>query len=621
MVIDILLTNGKKIYLDKDIQIDWVQENMFFEEDVKLRGKYSYPFSIDRSANSDALDFPDVISSAGEINKKSCIVMVSGIQFYKGQLNILDWTDEKINVAITRDTDEVNTNKYIDEVPMPSYSLISSASNRNADKEKFYPEVDYAHPQFYQYDEATVEKYGSDTKGEYNLIANWRNGNSETANGDEVTVPMFYFLSVLREVFADLKLAIKTKLFSDTFFNRLLIYNPITTVVDTPNCLKIETFTTYDGKGYVRMRDKLSCFAVPAGSILSMKVVEYNDFGIVTSSVLSVVFNSTDVSSISNLMDKIKNEIVTFIPNMSFVSSNYTADRPTFTIAITNSNEFVIYPIGMPDPDVTTRVDRGIFQLPIWFDDNRNYQSSILMKNHIPHITISSFLNAIKTNFNLAICLDELNGVVRIYRRADIVKNENKKDMTQFLLDINEGMPNKPLNYKFVFNHDSDNDTLTLTLQSIATNIEASAGDAVELKSDAGTLATENLRNSNSGFITMPKVNQEFGDYTNIVSYGLRFLYLQGYVSDDNGKKVVSANNDGLLPNQIYQYQYEDWYSIIKRMKKAPVIYMDFGLDQLKSMEPDAWKVLNNDFLWKRITTTIHNTNGIQPSKVEGYKL
>lgn len=621
MVIDIVLSNGNKIILDKDAQIEWIQENMFFEEDIKLRGKYSYPFSIDRKSNSHALDFPDVMQQYGEIVKKSCIVYISGIEFYKGQLNILDWSDDVINVAITRNTEEVDTSMYIDEMDLSEYTSIATHTNRNADKEKFFPEVDYSFPQFYQYNEETIKKYGGDSRGELNLIVNWRNGDTEAADGTEVVVPMFYLLSVLRDIFGLLGQSLKTKLFTDSLFNRTLIYNPITVVSDQPNCLKIECFTYNGGYGVVRMRDKLSCFTVPVGANVSMMVYEYDQYGINNTTTVSYNFVSGDVSSIANLMTAIRVAFLTVVTNATLISEDYTIDLPAFTVQLTTGDEMQIQPVGMVAPDPTARVDRGIFPLPISFNDTWVYETTVKMKNHLPHITISTLLNAIKSGFNLAIFLDEVNEVVRIYRRNDLVNQSDKKDYSEYLLDIIEGNPNTPPNYKLIYDHDSENDALTETLENITTNIEAGIAPVTEINIEAGTLATENLRNSNTGFITQPKVDQELGDYSNKVNFGLRFLYLNGYVADDNGQFLVNANNDGLLPNQIFQYQYRDWYDLIKRMKKAPVIYMDFGFDKLKSMEPFIWKVMHNDFLWKRISTVIHNTNGIQPSKVEGYKL
>ena len=626
MVIDIILSNGKKILLDKDIQIDWVQENMFFEEDVKLRGKYSYPFSIDREANSDALDFPDVISSNGKITKKGCVVNVSGIQFYKGQLNILDWTQEKINVAITRNTEEVDTTKYIDELNLASFSGAAAYTQRNTDNQKSFPEVKMAWPQFYNYNDEVLKKYGISGSGVPIAIINFNNGNSEQLFGTELAVPMFYLYSVIDEIFKALGITFKSEIYSDSFFKKVVVYNPI-----LPGEALLSTYEAYfllvntargDMASTFVLMDKLT-FNPPLGALIEFDVIEYDGTGELNRTSVTYTVTSGDISGgFSVLMPNIRDEILTTVTGTSTVSEDYTSTQPSFSIGFTSGSQIKFVNKGTEVDIVdlfSTELD--FINLYIDYSQTYTYNPSVEMKMHLPHITVSTFLNSIRTKFNLGIYLDEVNEVVKIYRRADVVKNNEKEDFTHLLLNINEGAPNTIPNYKFTFNHDSDHDLLTADLQSVATNIEAEIQPVTEINIEAGTLATENLRNSNTGFITQPKVNQELGDYSNKIDFGLRFLFVNGYVADSNGQFLVSANNDGLLPNQIYQYQYKDWYDLIKKMKKAQTVYMDFGFDKVRSMGPGAWRLLNNDFLWKRITTTIHNTNGIQPSKVEGYKL
>jgi hypothetical protein len=55
-------------------------------------------------------------------------------------------------------------------------------------------------------------------------------------------------------------------------------------------------------------------------------------------------------------------------------------------------------------------------------------------------------------------------------------------------------------------------------------------------------------------------------------------------------------------------------------LKKAPTYYFAFGLNEIKGELPAIWRVKYTDFVWKRMTTIIHNTDGILPTKVEGYK-
>lgn len=624
MVIDILLNNGKHLKLPADLSIDWVQENMFFEDDVKLRSKYSYPFAIARKANSDALDWADVLQSRGKIVSRPCVIYVSGIQFYKGQINILDWTEDTINIAITRNTSEVDTSQYIDEIDLGSFS-IADYTNRNATRAKYYPEIGYAFPQFYEYNVESLTRFGaSKTNEDYNII-NWQNGDSQNADGTELVVPMFYLLYVIEKIFEKLNLTLKTPLFSDSWFNKILVFNPISPNSTNPNCLELGAYASQGGYAVVNMLDKLTCFSIPVGAQIPIKVIEYNRYSItnITSFYHTVV--TGDLASISAFMTAIRTTFLANVTNATLIIEDFTVDLPFFMVQLTTGDEILVKeprPTGEELDPITNPGFRYVRFRFFPFFNTSLVPLAVEPQRHLPHITLSSFLNSIKTQFNVAITLDEVNEVVRIDKRSSFLKQSNKPDYSSFLLDIKEGAPNEPINYRLIFDNDKDNDTLAENLPTTADNYpEAVKKPFTELSSEAGTLAIESLRNSNSGFRTMPKTDLPIGDYNETVIFKLRFLHLNGYVADSNGKMHVNADDNGLTPNEIYTNCYDEWYNSIKKMEKAPTMYFNFGLDILKNMTIGIWKVNHTDIMWKRITTSIHNTNGIQVSKVEGYKI
>lgn len=624
MVIDIVLNNGKHLALPADLNIEWVQENMFFEDDVKLRSKYSYPFSIDRTANSDALDWADVLQSRGKIARRSCIIYVSGVQFYKGQINILDWSDELVNIAISRNTDEVDTSQYIDEMNLGSLS-IADYTNRNATRAKYYPEIGYSFPQFYQYNVKALSKYGaSKTNEDYNII-NWQNGNSENADGTELVVPMFYLLYILDNIFSKVNLTLKTPLYSDSWFNKLLIFNPVTPNDTNPNCLELGAYALNGGYAVINMMNKLTCFSVPVGTQIPIKVIEYNQYSITNTTSFYHTVISADLASISAFMTAIRTTFLANVTNATLIAEDYTIDVPAFTVQLTTGDEILVKEPASSLNELNPVLNPGLrysnYNFYPFFNTVLAY-NAVNPSKHLPHITLSEFLNSVKTQFNLAIIIDEVNEVIRIQKRSDFLNKTIKVDYSEYLLNILEGAPNEIINYKLIFDNDIDNDVLANNLPSTADNYaEAAKKPFTELVTNAGTLAIENLRNSNTGFRDMPKVDMPMGDYNETVDFKLRFLYLNGYVADSNGKMHVNADNNGLTPNEIYTDCYEEWYTAIKKMEKAPTMYFSFGLDKLKSISNGIWKVEHNDFMWKRITTTINNTSGIQVSKVEGYKI
>lgn len=621
MVIDILLNNGKHLKLPADLSIDWVQENMFFEDDVKLRSKYSYPFAIARKANSDALDWADVLQSRGKIVSRPCVIYVSGIQFYKGQINILDWNEDVVNIAISRNTTDVNTSKYIDEMELGNYVSIANSTDRNSSKQKFYPEVDYAFPQIVQKNTDELDKWGTIELGQDYQIINWRHGISETAGGDEVVIPMFYTLSVLKNILNNLGFALKTSLFSNSFYNRNLVFNPIVANTGNSNCLMLEAFSYNGGFGVVRMRDKLTCFSVPVGAVVFIVVYEFNQYGIQNTTGVSHTVVSGDLVSISAFMTAIRTSFLSLVTNATLISEDYSASFPAFTVQLTTGDEFIIKAPSSKLPDLTGRIDRGIFPLLVVFNNGFVF-NDVKMQKHLPHITVSAFLNALKNSYNLCITFDEVNEVVLVEERKTYLDRSKKVDYSSYLLSITEGAPNEKINYKLVFNNDVDNDKNTMGLSTYADNYaEVKLQPINEIEMGSGRLAMEFIKNSNAGEAWMPSINMPMGTYSENVQFGLRFLNLAGYINDSVGYYFVSADDYELDPNDIFDSRYKDWYETINKMEKSPTMYFSFGIDVLKSINSSIWKVNHNDFMWKRITTSIHNTNGIQVSKVEGYKI
>lgn len=638
MVIDIvLLKTNKHLYLDAETQLEWVQENMFFEDDVKLRGSYSYPFSIDRKMNSDALEFIEEFANRTKITSHKCKILVYGNLFYKGQLNILDWTDVIFNVSITRETEDFNTDQYIDEMALGEYINAAGATNRNNTYNVYWPDVDYAFAQYKNYNEDTLQKYGNANSGSNEIIVNWRNGNAQNALNTDIVSPQFYLLGVFKKVFEKLGLRFRSSLIYNDYFKKLLVYNPIIPVTQIFNNCKFYSETGINEGGgldrycMVYLLEN-SNFNLNVGDILSFDI-----YGIAPDVVLNS-YSINHTATVSNLsggfatfMADLRANIISTVPNSFLMSEDYTtfSEYPYFIIGMTTNSHLIIRSKGFT-LDFNTIYNRGgVFILylesfPIFPDFRTNfpYASPVKMQKHLPHITVSGFLQAAKNEFNLAITLDEVNDRIVIEPRNSCLDRTQIKDFTTYLIDALEGAPNVVPNYVIVCDHDKDSDKMADSLAISADNYaEATKMPKTELPTNAGTLATATLRNSNSGIGIMPHVNQEMGDYFKGVNFSLRFLHLVGYSGDTSGFGYVKADNVGLTANEIYTEYYAAWYNAIKRMDKAHTKYLNLPIEELKNLKPRLWLLKNQEFMWKRCSTIIHNTRGVMATKVEGYKI
>ena len=635
MVIDIILENGNKLLLDANTQIEWVRENMFFEKDVELRGKFSYPFSINRMANSGVLNFPDLIEAQSESIKVGCTIYLYGNEFYKGQLNVLDWDDFSINIAISRDTSAFNTDLYIDELDLGVYENIADFGSRNDDREKVYPEVDYAFPQHYNYNKENIKSYGTQATESGYILANWQNGNTEDALGEEVAIPMFYVLSVLEKILNYFGLSFISYLKSDTDFKKKMIFNTTVPRAEIQYVGFIHNHIDWNYIEYaiIQATEELD---IPIGTIYSFKVVEWNFGAIVNQFDIVYTVTSMDVAGgTSAILQSIRDEILLVATNTAVVGEYYTGvvsrDNPYgFNLQFTTGNRIAIVfrednivsvnqlTAGTNPGESNELFSRNYLPYKV---GTILYETDIEMKYHLPHITVSEFLISLKNTFNLSIELDELNDRVLMNFRNRFISETLKKDFTYALIDVTEGLMETPENISIVMNNDGDNDELAVDLPITANNYpQASMSPSTVINTDSGSPAVKYLRNSNSGLRNQPTVDMLLGNYGEKAEFGLRFLHCYGYVADSNGRKSVFADNTGLTPNEVYTQYYKDWYELILTLKKAPTYYFAFGLNEIKGELPAIWRVKYTDFVWKRMTTIIHNTDGILPTKVEGYK-
>ena len=621
-IINILLRNGRSILLDEEQQIEWVQENMLWVDDVDLRGKYSFPFSISRTGNSDVLEFSDEMAVNNKVYSWPCTIKIGGNDFYKGQLNVLDWTDTEFNVAITRDTSSFDSSLYIDELDLPEYIGASEATARNADINKVFPEVDFVWPQIYNYNEDNIANFGLAGSYPGALIENYRNGDSETALGGEVIVPHFYLIQVLTKVLQAFNLNLKSQLVTDPYFIRLLINNstiPVANVVHS--CFLKSEKVTWDIKKNSVFLQNPGTFSVPSGAVFSFDIYELDSVGaVVNTFTFSLTTTAPDVATYTDFMHFLRDGMLANATGATLFTQDYTAVNPYYTLYFASGNEMDIRAEGTTRDQWNYFNGRDSKYLTSDFGFSLTY-SDVQMRYHLPHITVSTFLNSIKNFFNLSITLDERNSQVQIVKRNDIISNVNKPNYTNLLLEQNEGIAYKTPNYRINFNNDSDVDSDTKFLSDHANNYpEHVMVPLNQIDTEAGILLTATLKNSTTGDGEMPRRNQKLGFYGGKETFGLRFLYYHGNVADTNSQYYAMANTDLLTPNEIYTTYYKKWYDLLRRISKAPTLYINFGLAEINDLPLGPWQVQNSEYYWKRCTTIIHNTRGILVTKVEGYK-
>jgi len=103
----------------------------------------------------------------------------------------------------------------------------------------------------------------------------------------------------------------------------------------------------------------------------------------------------------------------------------------------------------------------------------------------------------------------------------DTYLDKSKKvDFSEYLLSITEGAPNEKINYKFIFNNDSDNDLKAEGLETYPDNYpEMKLKPITELEMGSGRLKMEFVNNSTSGEAVMPSIDMPMGGYYEYVPF------------------------------------------------------------------------------------------------------
>lgn len=639
MNISIKLSNDYELKLNPDTVIEWVKENTFFERDVKLSGQFTYPFSVSRKENSFALGFPDVVESGFEAKPSAAEIIYKGNLFYKGQINILDWDDLSIYISIGRNTKTINSDAYIDELGLPTYIDICEFTNRNAERTLGFPERDYCFPQFVNSNEEVIDKYGSEVESK--KIVNWQNGNIEDALGTELVIPHFFLMSSIREIFKTFGYTLKSSLVSKAYYMKKAIFN--TTVpesnADTYSS-GIYKLSVREGGAYCQCMRFKSELIIPVGTVYKLRVVEWNDTSIVAQTDVTYTVSSGDVAGgTSQIMQSLKAAMNSAVANLQFFQERYSGGISSpyngygFNVQFTTGNKIALVnqsdSIGSPSQLWGNGNRREPWVNP--YNDTQKELECVInifsfldvqMKNHLPHLTVTAFLDLLKTTFNWMITLDEVSQSILIEERQAAINQSTPKDMSEYLLQDDEGRIEVEDNWVIVFSHDKSNDPLAEQVVDRAKNYpEYNIAPVNEIGVEGGILFQESLRNSNSGLFTMPHTSIEFGNYQDKKDFALRFLHVYGYVADSAGKKSVFCDNLGLTPDELYDLHYKTWHQLMKRLNRESTFYFNFPFNELTMQQPTIWKCKHNIFAWKRITTYLHNNKDIQPSKVELYKI
>jgi hypothetical protein len=608
-------TTGGYFDLSPATQFTWVMENPFFEEDEDFSAPLSLPFTLPRTPNNaKLLGFADDLQVSFYPTVVPVVIYVQGALFFRGQLNVWRPGSEGYQVSASFNKKEQDTDKSIRDFAYGGARVGASLSAARAAANLLsYPDTDFVWPMLWNVDAENNDIYGG------RRLINWFGGGLGAYADKEIATPMPFLSYVLRQVLLELG-GIKSE---GRFFELItdkLIYNPVVT----------NTMVDYELKLYTKLDPAIHQFDANAKE-LEIGIEDASTFySIAAGAVIIFAFYEWTYALGSWSLTPNTAAYTTVIGD---VSSPQTLLQNIFTY-LNTLGTFTMVDDQTADPDnprmVITNITRGGLGFGSWVHKEfvNYYPNGTLTYNdvgigkHLPDISVSEFINAIKDGFNVSTFLNPATNVMTFTPRIDFLLQHETKDYTSKLLKGHEKEVISTGNYRFVWVNDT-NDFETsdrLSFRWHANNHpESAALNAQEIELGLSTTKVEEQENTDSGVADMPKVGQPLEKYDDESGgdFSLRLLTWKGMQPDSLLNDFPQATDEALTPNEMYNAWFKKWYRVTVLGRDYVNFTMLLDLQDILHFNPSLkWRVMHNNYIWKKIEVPV-TMNGFQPAKVQ----
>ena len=248
----------------------------------------------------------------------------------------------------------------------------------------------------------------------------------------------------------------------------------------------------------------------------------------------------------------------------------------------------------------------------------------IELKNHLPKQSAFDVLNTIRNYFNLVFTPDYINDVIYVFSKNNLLNSHLFKDYTEQLLEFGYTIFEPENKMKFIYSRENK-DELSKEI-NIIYNEDGDFGEVSDMQINANVPMTD-LRNqddgTNSQNVKIIKVNQLFEPIAiNKRDFILQFCKYLGVVSLNNAEKITSADTFEIGPENVFRKEWLSWYTSFKNGREIRVVPMNLNANDIQGLNPEyKWKLGNQMYIWKEITTPITMAHGIEPSEVKLVKV
>lgn len=446
-----LTVENKKVSLPDDFVLRLLlQMPLPYKENIPAGITQWFTFKSNR-VNDPIFKHANFIYAVDKLKIYTCILEVSGRQM-KGKLYLKssEYLDYKAFIVFNDLIEELSKKKVADVVDY-SYYMGADATEIIAEMERLqalnFPSANYGFPTILnsKFFEAGLGNYsGRPNKwdfegGQYNI--NYYYAPDDEEFNVTAMVPQPYLLHVIQEMFKAVDFIITGSVISNANFRKLLLYSNYAEqhFTKTNYFLGTEYASSFAVNGAqngididTEFEDDDNCFNSSQNTYQSAFdgdfVIKFRAEGTYNGSnptgATFSVYVRDGVAVVGQVVTTVlTNGVTDYIEGFTVV----TASFPTFTFFMTSQNVDSSGTVNITNielevyPKVNQRVDifGSIFEL----------------KNHVPEITVSEFLNAIARKFCLAVFFDFDNKVVEFKSWNEILLNQEYIDLTTKLIE------------------------------------------------------------------------------------------------------------------------------------------------------------------------------------------
>lgn len=640
----IRLRNRNNQYFDiaPGTVIRHVKENPFFSLEFGFTSDYVLPFLLPKTdRNLQLIGNLDDVQSSAVRKKIPTILEVNGSAFMVGQLNILEVTEENVNVSITRNSIEFDMSRNIDTMGLFKDNTIQTKEVRKANLEKVWPAADYKYIQ-------TINRGINYSQGmgpnNFELISltNYTHEATYDFLDNEAMVPYFNLVSVVRELCAANKMELRGDFKRNVEMQKTYIFN--TTLLNDDAPYRLNMHGLYWGEagrlavypqGYIdeprpilaNGQDEFEenfFFKLKVGQVVQFYVNRVTPIGgLVSSTLISLTLTAPQVASVSAFLDALNTVILANVTGSALINSSNDKYTPFRDYRITGSGDLMVF---SPDNTRTRYADLIVFSrwttlaiehnsLPLNLVAAGITYNFINSDMHLPSMSANEFLTALHLGFCTMIDIDTVKGRVSIDFKKDVF-NGPIVDLTNEVGYDNAQTYEPEMPIMLIWNGD-DGDALQEYERKHANNYPEHDDENKQEISFAGGYLEKEAFDFNRPVLTNT-VNYDmiYGNYSEgKQDFKLRFLKLLPKVSDTRG---IAASSDGLTPNELYSTYWARYYEFIKNGLRVWKRLGALNRGQLADIRPKTRiRVANQKYLWRKLSTDIHSENGILETEME----